>query len=111
MLLLFAVIVLSIMVYWVVDGGWRTWKSLRFLLGSTSRVAQDVSGSRPPFPDVLKPEESELKSGGFRRFGEVQILPPHFRDPVTSWIFVDATRSIAAELSWGRSRWHLNTYF
>ncbi|MGA9191194.1 MAG: hypothetical protein WBZ24_05650 [Anaerolineales bacterium] len=96
MLLLFAVIVPSIMVYWVVDGDRRAWKSLRFLLGSTSRVAEDGSGSRPPFPDVSKPEVSELKSGGFRRFGEVQILPPHFRDPVTSWIFVDAMRSIAA---------------
>ncbi len=111
MLLLLAVIILSIMVYWVGDGGWRSWKSLRFLLGSTARVPEDVSGARPSFPDVLKPEVSELKSGGFRRFGEIQIRPPHFGDPVTSWIFIDATRSIAAELSWGRSRWHLNTYF
>lgn len=111
MLLLLAVIVLSIMVYWVADGVWRTWKSLRFLLGSGSRVPEDVSGARPSYPDVLKPEVSELKSGGFRRFGETQIRPPHFGDPVTSWIFIDSTRSIAAELSWGRSRWHLNTYF
>ncbi len=111
MLLLLAVIVLSVMVYWVVDGGWRTWKSLRYLLGSTSRVPEDISGARPSYPDVLKPEVSELKSGGFRRFGEIQVRPPHFGDPVTSWVFIDATRSIAAELSWGRSRWHLNTYF
>lgn len=100
---------LSIMVYWVGDGGWRSWKTLRFLLGSTSRVSEDVSGVRPSYPDVLKPEVSELKSGDIRRFGGAQIRPPHFGDPVTSRILIDATRSIAAELSWGRSsRWHLN---
>jgi hypothetical protein len=111
MLLVASVIVCSIMIYWIVEGGWRTWKSLRLLLGSPSRLPVDVSQNRPEFPDVLKPEVTELKSLGFRRLGETEIKPPQFRDPLTTWVFIENTRAIAAELTWGRSRWHLNSYF
>jgi hypothetical protein len=66
---------------------------------------------RLPFPDVLEPEVSELKSAGFCRLGEIQVRPPHFRDPVVTWVLINPSRLVAAELSWGRCRWHLNTHF
>lgn len=111
MLLVMTVIVCSVMLFWIAEGGWRTWKSLRLLLGTRTQEPEDVSRQRPSFPNVLDPEVDELKAEGFRRLGETQMRPPQFREPLTTWVFIEASRTIAAELTWGRSRWHLNSYF
>jgi hypothetical protein len=92
--------VICILVWRLIDIGWRGWMGLRVVLGAKHRRSIDVSAWKLQPPVRAGANIAALNALGFTRLGEAQVQLPGGKAP-TVWVLVDPGRTVRAEVAFG----------
>jgi hypothetical protein len=96
----FGLVVICILVWRLIDIGWRGWMGLRVVLGAKRRKSIDVSAWKLQPPARAGANIAALNALGFTRLGETQVQLPGGKAP-TVWVLVDPGCTIQAEVAFG----------